>query len=217
MADDDVRAFYDQHPYPPPVTDLRGYSQLWQEGDRQRVEFHMLWPGRRYRDDLDILIAGCGTSQAARHAIRQPAARVMGIDVSSTSLRHTRWLMEKYNIDNLQVVQLPIERVSELERPYDKIICTGVLHHQSDPDVGLRSLRAVLKPEGAMHLMVYAAYGRTGIYIMQEYCRRLGIDPSEQEIEDLIAVLKELPRGHPLDYLLRESPDFRNPDALADA
>lgn len=68
-----------------------------------------------------------------------------------------------------------------------------------------------------MHLMVYAAYGRTGIHMLQEYCRRLGIVPSEVEIEDLSEVLKELPRGHPLDYLLRESPDFRDPCALADA
>ena len=68
-----------------------------------------------------------------------------------------------------------------------------------------------------MHLMVYAAYGRSGIYMLQEYCRRLGVVASEKEIEDLFAVLKELPHGHPLDYLLRESLDFRQPGALADA
>jgi hypothetical protein len=92
-----------------------------------------------------------------------------------------------------------------------------VLHHLSDPDAGLRSLRAALKPEGAMHLMVYAPYGRTGVYMLQEYCHRLGVLASDKEIEDLFTVLKELPRGHPLDYLLRESPDFRHPGALADA
>jgi hypothetical protein len=53
--------------------------------------------------------------------------------------------------------------------------------------------------------------------MLKEYCRRLGILASEKEIEDLFTVLKELPRGHPLDYLLRESPDFRHPGALADA
>ena len=182
-----------------------------------RVDYHLHWPGMGYRDDLEILVAGCGTSQAARHAIRQPAARVTGIDISATSLRHTRELKRKYKLNDLSVQELPIERVGELGQQFDKIICTGVLHHLSDPDVGLQALREVLKPEGAMHLMVYAAYGRTGIYMLQDYARRLGIIPSEPEIKDLIAVLKELPRGHALDYLLRESPDFRNPDALADA
>ena len=216
-ADDAVQVFYDRHPYPPPVTDLCRYRQRWQGGDRMRVDYHMLWPGESYREDLDILVAGCGTSQAAKHAIRQPAARVFGIDVSSTSLDHTLALKEKYNLNNLQVLQLPIERVHELERQFDKIICTGVLHHLSDPHVGFQSLRVALKTNGAMHLMVYAAYGRTGIYMLQEYCRRLGIAASEKEIEDLAVALKELPHGHPLDHLLRESPDFCHPGALADA
>ncbi len=72
--------------------------------------------------------------------------------------------------------QLPLESVAELDRTFDKIVCTGVLHHLSDPEAGLRSLRSVLKADGAMHLMVYAAYGRTGVAMMQEYCRRLGIE-----------------------------------------
>lgn len=216
-AVDEVQAFYDRHPYPPPVSDLHDYRKLWMEGDRLRVDYHLLWPGTSYRDDLDILVAGCGTSQAAKHAIRQPASRVIGIDISASSLQHTRELKRKYKLANLEVYQLPIERVSEVGLVFDKIVCTGVLHHLSDPDAGLHALRSVLKPEGAMHLMVYAAYGRTGIHMLQEYCRRLGIVPSEVEIEDLSEVLKELPRGHPLDYLLRKSPDFRHPGALADA
>jgi hypothetical protein len=68
-----------------------------------------------------------------------------------------------------------------------------------------------------MHLMVYAPYGRTGIYMIQEYCRRLGIGTSDQEIQDLAAALMELPEGHPLGHLLREAPDFRRKAALADA
>jgi len=214
---DEVQAFYDRYPYPPPVADLDQYRQIWGKGERLRVDYHLLWPDRAYREDLDILVAGCGTSQAARHAIRQPSARVIGIDTSSTSLDHTKALKRKYNLKNLQLQLLPIELVDELERQFDKIICTGVIHHLADLDAGLRSLRAVLKPDGATHLMVYAAYGRSGITMLQEYCQRLGIVASDMEIEDLIAVLKELPRGHPLDFLLRESLDFRNPSALADA
>jgi hypothetical protein len=75
----------------------------------------------------------------------------------------------------------------------------------------------VLAPDGAITLMVYARYGRTGIYLMQDYCRRLGIEPSAGEIADLVATLRELPAGHPLGRLLRETPDFRHDDALADA
>src|SRR5262245_22152708 len=37
-----------------------------------------------YREDLPILIAGCGTSQAPKYALRWPAAQVTGIDFSAT-------------------------------------------------------------------------------------------------------------------------------------
>jgi hypothetical protein len=68
-----------------------------------------------------------------------------------------------------------------------------------------------------MHLMVYAPYGRTGIYMLQEFCRRIGIHASDGEIRDLIAALSALPPGHPLESLLRQAPDFRHEAALGDA
>ena len=90
---------------------------------------------------------------------------------------------------------------------FDQIICTGVLHHLAEPDAGLSALRGVLNPDGgAMHLMVYAPYGRTGIYMLQEFCRRIGISANDEEIRDLIEALKALPPGHPLQNLLREAP-----------
>ena len=215
--DDEVRAFYDRHPYPPPVKDLDDYRRLWQDQDRCRADYHLHWPGRLYRDNLDILVAGCGTAQAARHALRHPAARVTGIDVSSTSIEHTETLKEQYGLTNLEIYKLSIEQAHELEQQFDKIICTGVLHHLSDPDAGLRALRNVLKPDGAMHLMVYATYGRIGIYMLQEYCRRLEVGRSDKEIRDLANTLMALPPGHPLAHLLGEVPDFRTKAGLADA
>jgi hypothetical protein len=65
--------------------------------------------------------------------------------------------------------------------------------------------------------MVYAPYGRAGVYMIQEYCRRLGIGHSDREIRDLAQTLTALPQRHPLARLLGESPDFQRKDALADA
>jgi hypothetical protein len=62
-----VRAFYDLHPYPPPVKDLE-------------ADFHLIWPGKTYRENLKVLVAGCGASQVAKHALRQPASQVVGIN-----------------------------------------------------------------------------------------------------------------------------------------
>ena len=214
---EEVRNFYDRYPYPPAVESLDTYRQTWRDPARRRADHYLFWPDRAYREDLSILVAGCGTSQAAKHALRWPEAQVTGIDVSATSVRCTEELKRRYDLANLQVYQLPIDRLSDLGKTFDQIVCTGVLHHLEDPDAGLASLRSVLKQDGAMHLMVYATYGRTGIYMLQEFCRRTGIRATDEGIRDLIAALRMLPAGHPLENLLRQAPDFQEETALADA
>ncbi len=214
---DEVKDFYERYPYPRPVDSLEQYRQLWEDPLRRRADHHLFWPDIPYREDHSILIAGCGTSQAAKHALRWPRAQVTGIDISTTSVRCTEELKRKYNLTNLQMHQLSLDHLHELKETFDQVVCTGVLHHLANPDAGLAALRNVLKPDGAMHLMVYAPYGRTGVYMLQEFAKRLDIRPTDEGIRDLIAALHALPPGHPLEHLLREAPDFRQEAALADA
>jgi hypothetical protein len=68
-----------------------------------------------------------------------------------------------------------------------------------------------------MHLMVYAPYGRAGIYLLQEYCRRLGIGSGVNDIDDLVMSLRALPQDHPFAALLRHAPDLQHRAGLADA
>ena len=212
-----VQAFYDSHPYPAPIGNLDRHRELYRNPDRRRAQSLLLWPTEKPRANREILVAGCGTSQAAIHALREPDARVTAIDISETSLRHTRDLQRKYALRNLDLYRLAVEEVGELGRSFDQIVCTGVLHHLPDPDTGLRSLRNVLMPSGAMQLMVYATYGRAGIYMMQEYCRLLGVDASAVELRDLSATIGALSDDHPMAGVLRRAKDFTYPAALADA
>jgi SAM-dependent methyltransferase len=214
---DVVRAFYDIHPYPAPIDNLDRHRELYSNPERRRALSLLLWPTEKPRTNRDILIAGSGTSQAAIHALREPDARVTAIDFSETSLRYTRNLQQKYGLRNLELHRLAIEHVGELGRTFDQIVCTGVLHHLRDPDVGLRALRAVLARNGAMHLMVYAPYGRAGIYMIQEYCRLLGVGATEGELRDLSRMIGVLSADHPIAGVVRQAKDFRNPDAIADA
>jgi len=212
-----VRAFYESHPYPAPVESFERRLGLYRDPRRRRAQSLLLWPLEKARADRTILVAGCGTSQAARYALSEPDARVTAIDISETSLRHTRDLQEKHGLKNLRLQRLAIEQVAELGETFDQIVCTGVLHHLSDPDAGLRSLRNVLAPNGAMHIMVYAPYGRAGIYMMQDYCRLLGIGVRDDELRDLGATIQSLASDHPIAGVLKRAKDFTEPDALADA
>jgi SAM-dependent methyltransferase len=212
-----IRAFYESHPYPAPINSFDRRLDAYGDPRRRRAQNLLLWPLEKPRADRTILVAGCGTSQAARHALMEPDARVTAIDVSETSLRHTRDLQEKHGIQNLRLHRLAIERVAQLGETFDQIVCTGVLHHLTDPDVGLRSLREVLARDGAMQLMVYAPYGRAGITMMQEYCRLLGIGVEDEDLRRLGETVQALPADHPIAGVLKRAKDFSRPDALADA
>jgi SAM-dependent methyltransferase len=213
----EVRAFYESHPYPKPLGDLDRHRELYRSSDRRRALSLLLWPTEKPCPNREILVAGCGTSQAAIYALREPEAHITAIDISETSLRCTRDLQHKYGLRNLDLHRLAIEEVGELDRSFDQIACTGVLHHLADPDIGLRALRNVLSSNGAMHVMVYAAYGRAGIYMMQEYARLLGIGASAAELRDLGAIINGLSSDHPISGVSKRAKDFTYPDALADA
>ena len=217
MSADPINQFYTQHPYPPPIDNLDRARDMYRDENVLRSEFHLFWPNKEYRAEMDVLVAGCGTWQAAKYAICHPAARVVAIDVSPTSLEHTEKLKQKYNLTNLETRQLPIENAADLDHQFDHIVCTGVLHHLADPDAGLRALSSLLKPDGTMYLMVYAPYGRTGVHMIQEYCRKLGVGTSPQEVNDLTAVLREVPQNHPVLQMMRGSRESLNADALIDA
>jgi SAM-dependent methyltransferase len=213
----EVRAFYESHPYPAPLDNLDRHRELYRNPDRRRATSLLLWPTERPRPDRTILVAGCGTSQAVINAMREPAARVTGIDISETSLDHSRKLQQKYGLKNLSLERLAIEDAGRLGELFDEIVCTGVLHHLPDPDLGLRSLRAVLARLGAMRIMVYAAYGRAGVYMIQDYCRLLGVRANEAELRELGVTIGALPPDHPIAAVANRAKDFRQPDALADA
>jgi SAM-dependent methyltransferase len=214
---DAVRAFYESHPYPAPLRDLDRHRELYRNPDRRRAWSLLLWPTEKPRTNREILIASCSTSQAAVHALREPDAHITAIEISETSLRHTCELQRKYNLRNLELHRLAIEDVEALGRSFDQIVCTGVLHRLPDPDTGLQSLRSVLAPDGAMHLMVYATYGRAGIYMIQEYCRLIGVRATEAELRDLGAVIGALSTDHPIAGVAKRTKDFTYPNALADA
>ncbi|MGJ3260579.1 MAG: class I SAM-dependent methyltransferase [Rhodospirillales bacterium] len=215
-----VAQMYERHPYPPVDDDIEAYKR----GDAWLLEspnpgFHLYWPYRAYTDDLDILVAGCGTQQAAQIAAGLPGARIVATDISDNSLNETRRLADKAGVGNLTLEKLPVEASSMLGRDFDLVICTGVLHHLTNPLQGLKALADVLRPTGSMHLMLYGRHGRTGVYMMQDLLRMIGIDPAEVtvrqtgKIRDLI---ETLPRTHPFGAARDLHPDWRDDAGLVD-
>jgi len=188
----------DKWVYPTPIEDL----EAWLDGNWQWFDplhaHRVMWPSRDYRPDMDILVAGCGTSQAAVLAYTNPAARVVGIDVSEAALDHHRRLQDRHGLGNLEVRRVPVERAADLGEEFDLVVCTGVLDQLSDPVAGLRALAGVLRPDGVAAVMVFARYGRAGVEMMQTTFERMGLRPDEESLETVKAAIGGLPAAHPL-------------------
>jgi SAM-dependent methyltransferase len=176
----------------------------------------MFWPNGAYKPDLDMLVAGCGTNQAAVLAYTNPQAKIVAIDVSQTSLNHHQYLKDKYNLKNLALHLLPIEEVRQLDRDFDLIISTGVLHHLADPNKGIQALSTCLRRDGVIALMLYAKYGRIGVEILQSVVRDLELPQDEASILMVRDMLSTLAVDHPIKSYMNIAPDLQFDAGLVD-
>jgi SAM-dependent methyltransferase len=210
---DVVTRQYERWRYPRPIQDLEVWvADNWEWFDPLHAH-RILWPDREYKPDLDILIAGCGTNQAAVFAYTNPAARVVAIDVSQPSLNHQQYLKDKHGLWNLELNLLPIEEVSSLGLDFDLVVSTGVLHHLADPLAGMKALAGCLRQDGALAVMLYAKYGRLGVEMLESVFRDMELrqdDASVQIVKETISVLSP---EHPVQSYLRIAQDLQSSDA----
>jgi SAM-dependent methyltransferase len=213
---DIVSSQYTKWIYPEPIIDLPGWlANNWQWFDPSHAH-RLFWPDRDYQPGLDILIAGCGTNQAAVIAFTNPGAHIVAVDVSQQSLAHQQFLKDKYGLENLELHQLPIEVINTLGRDFDLIISTGVLHHMASPETGMKALAGCLRQDGVAAIMLYAKYGRIGVDMMQSVFRDMGLDQSETSVEMVKKVLATLPADHPIRSYMAIAPDLGFDAGLVD-
>lgn len=208
---------YEAFAYPEPFGDLvaevsKGYFQI---GD-PALYGPVLWPHGRPERSLTILVAGCGTVQAAYTAYMNPQDEVIGVDLSETSLAHERFLQDRHALSNLKLFKGDLLELGSLRRNFDVILCTGVLHHLSDPEVGLKALAQVLAPSGVMVLMLYGRTARSGVYMLQDAFRRMQIPQSAEGAKEVRKILRELPGRHYAQDYIRAAAELRDDAALID-
>lgn len=197
-----LRMLYETFPYPRAVEGLEDFKA----GRRQpiwnpKTSFSAFFPEVKPRTDIDILIAGCGTNLAPVFGAFMPEARVMGVDISEASLEISAEQCEAHGIDNVVHRKLRLEDIASTGLMFDFVCCTGVLHHLEDPVAGLRALGDVTRSHGAIMVMVYARYGRQGVYMLQELATKLGLGMDELTAAKVQKLLAMLPAQHPFRML----------------
>ena len=202
--------FHHRYRYPELIRETEAWLRNnWQSLDPSHSH-RMFWRDRGYKRGLDILIAGCGTNQAAVFAFTNPTAKVVAVDVSEPALDQQRYLKHKYGLTNLDLHLLPIEEVPMLGFDFDLVVSTGVLQHLADPVIGMKALGACLRPDGVIGVMLYAKYGRIGVEVMESVFRDLGLSKDDTSLQIVKEAISLLSADHPTrSYLkLETSPPY---------
>jgi 2-polyprenyl-3-methyl-5-hydroxy-6-metoxy-1,4-benzoquinol methylase len=199
-----VRAHYERFPYPPrdPEEERVRIIGTWLD-NLDILNHHCFRGAKRFDRGFRALVAGGGTGDGSiflAHQLRDTDAEVVHLDVSGAAIDVARRRAAINGYDRrIRFVQASLLDLPRLGLgTFDYVNCIGVLHHLADPDAGLRALLAVLADDGAMALLVYGLYGRTGVYQMQALLRLVnaGIADETEQIAHARAVLAALPASN---------------------
>jgi ubiquinone/menaquinone biosynthesis C-methylase UbiE len=164
---------------------------------------HHCFRGAQDFKNFRVLVAGGGTGDAAICWAEQlrtmENAQVVYLDMSTASTGIAQQRAKIRRLENIEWINDSLLNLPSLGLgKFDFIDCSGVLHHLKDPDAGLKALAAVLRPGGAISLMVYGKYGRTAVYMIQELMRLVNGEERNPrvKIRHTKEILKSLPNYH---------------------
>lgn len=192
-----VQDMYETRPYP-----------RWSSASLGNTTDHV----REISRDLDILVAGCGTGQEPALLInRMPECHITAIDLSRTSLSYAvRKAKELGYINHVDFFHGDLMNVSRLDRDFDFVVSSGVLHHLKDPDKGLSAILHCLRPQGLLSLSLYSKIARDyKLDPAATYIRDKGYSSSVDDIRQFRRDLFSKQIGDPV-LLCAETFDFFN-------
>jgi tetratricopeptide (TPR) repeat protein/SAM-dependent methyltransferase len=202
----EVRAQYEEHPYPrligvhvkPPASLPALLAQ---------IAPHV--GGVPDRAPLRVLVAGCGTGQQVlAAATRYRDARVLAVDLSRASLGVAARKIAEYGVaDRVRLLRADLLTLGRLDERFDVIECGGVLHHLRVPLDGLRVLVGLLAPGGLMKLGLYSEVARQDVVAARAVLDAAGLGTSPDALRRGRRLLLDLPDDHPANPVVW-SPDF---------
>ena len=216
----EVRRQYEALPYPPrdPRDESKRLIPTWLE-DLPMINHYCFGGRQSFGQGFRALVAGGGTGDATIYLAEQlkhTDATIVHLDLSEASIAIAQERARVRGLDNIQWLRHSILDLPSLAlAPFDYINCSGVLHHLADPDQGLRALRQVLKPDGALGIMVYGAIGRTAIYHMQAAMRL--VNGTEEDPARKIAAARDILASLPPNNSFRRNEDLHHDHRMGDA
>lgn len=198
-----VKAQYEAFPYPErEAKDEKKRLITGSPSHPLELDHHVFGGHRNWSNTTRILVAGGGTGDALIQLAQVLTSagkkyEITYIDLSTASRKIAE---SRVSVRGLKGITFITGSLLDAKGygPFDYIDCCGVLHHLPDPQAGFDALASALSPEGGIGLMVYAPYGRSGVYPLQEAFGALtkGLHPTEQ-LALAKSMFAAIPDSHP--------------------
>ena len=178
-----VKNQYEKNPYP--KWRFTNYYSTYKDS-LQSILNNDISPNKilsvKVSNPLRILVAGCGTGYQLIYTSRYKNCEITAIDLSRASLSYAKRKANEYGMNNVSFYEMDLLDIHLLNTTYDVILCSGVLHHMEDPDLGLKSLLKCLNINGFIQLALYSKYARKVIQESRKFINDNSILPSEENL-----------------------------------
>jgi 2-polyprenyl-3-methyl-5-hydroxy-6-metoxy-1,4-benzoquinol methylase len=210
-----VRAQYEQNPYPRwrtlPPGGVTSYAKHLEDKIPHLADGTVDLP-----DHPEVLIAGCGTGrQPISTAKSFPETNLLAVDLSLASISYAQRKAMELKIRNITFAQADITELGTLNRKFDIVECSGVLHHMKDPAAGWRVLTDLLADNGYMLIGLYSEMGRQDIISARQFIQDNNYGDTINDIRHCRKAIMALEDGHPTRQILRHN-DFYTTSACRD-
>lgn len=195
----EVQALYELNPYPRWVA-----TQVYPNPITIKELFDLVKLNPEFRDEEyseapEILMGGCGTGQnSIGTASSFKDSKLTAVDLSLNSLSYAVRKTKELHVNNIKYIQADILDLRKLNKQFDIVESSGVLHHMSNPLEGWRILVDCTKPKGLMKICLYSRIARKDIIRNRELMKDRNLSGTLQDIRFL---RNEIIKGENRDFI----------------
>ena len=177
-----VQEQYEEHPYPRWRITRKTFAQYSFEIINQDIKPNFINQDNK-PNNPNVLIAGCGTGNHSISATRYKHSNILAVDLSLSSLAYAKRKTEEMGYKNIEYMHADILHLNKLNKKFDVIESSGVLHHMKDPMAGLKVLVDILEPHGFLKLGLYSNTARQHIVKARESIKIKNLKNTNESIK----------------------------------